>query len=587
MLGRGLSAILITVMLGFMSMTSFAQSASNNDLYFTQDGDIWAWNSSMASPERLTDWGYNGEPILSPEGSRIAYLSISEDAIERATANPDESYLIYVGTPTNNIWVMDTATQDFERIADQADNFPLKRGQPAWSPTGDEIAWVEYGASADNISEPARIVVYNFASGIQHTLATVNLGFQDAGIHLPEVQWGASGISYMVFTYVESGEAQLQLHLQNANNGDLSQFILYSSASPFSENDRVPQDYVWVEHNARAMIAIVYSDASWALLDPTNGSQFELAEAPSLIASNGNGTYLSPSIQLNGINGFSIEWFATASSGVSTNIVTARYRLTHEIPAISPDGLYVAFSDDGSVSYTRLDATPDSGILSPNNPAETYYTNPALSVAWTPMRWMTNVQAGQPIPTPSVPNTGNQTGCNEPMRLAIRDFVTVTPGLPNNIRSNPSTSANFVNSFYSGDVLVISGGPICADGLRWWEVGGEGGFRGWTVEGSRSGDPWLISIAQSPISNNCTLPPRLIRGSTGIVLPGEANALRDGPDANGTNVIGSIPGGGAFTTTGSSLCGSDGRRWYPVDYNGTLGWTAEGEGSTYWIAPSN
>ncbi len=585
MLHRGIFMMLVILLMGVMSNDSLAQTG--NDLYFAHNGDIWAWNDTMSAPEQLTEWGYNGEPILSPDGSRIAYLSVASEAVQRATSNPEDSYLMYLGTPTNNIWVMETAIQDFERIADQGDSFPIRRGTPAWSPTGDEIAWIEYGVYNDNFDIRAYLVVYNFNTQQERTLGLVNLGFQDAGIHLPTVQWGSSGISYRIFTFVESGEGQQQLYLHNANNGDVSQFILYSSANPFGEGDVTVQDYVWVEHNARAMIALLYSDGSWALLDPTNGSQFELAEAPSLIARNGNGSSLTPVATTDGINGFSVRWIGTSATGVTTSLNYSRYSIIWEVPALSPDGLYVAITDNGSVSYLRVSEIPDGGTLTPANPAQTFNTNPALNVVWTPMRWVTNVQAGEPIPTPSNPNNGNQTACDEPMRLAVRDFVTVTPGLPNNIRNDPSLNADFILSLYSGDLVSISDGPVCADGFRWWFIQGEGGFGGWTVEGSLDGDPWLIPLPQSPMVNICPLPPRLGRGVTGIVLPGDPNALRDGPDANGTTVIGSIPGGATFTTTGTSLCGTDGRRWYPVDYNGTLGWTAEGEGETYWIAPSS
>src|SRR5690606_33125133 len=168
-------------------------------------------------------------PILSPDGSRIAYLSVASEAIQHAISTPSDSYMLYLGTPTNNIWVMETATQDFERIADQGDNYPIKRGQPAWSPTGDEIAWIEYGVINNNFDVRAYLVVYNFNTATERLLGNVNLGFQDVGISLPTLQWGPSGISYMVYTIVETGYGQQQLYLYDPNNGDISQFILYSA----------------------------------------------------------------------------------------------------------------------------------------------------------------------------------------------------------------------------------------------------------------------------------------------------------------------------------------------------------------------
>src|SRR5690606_18359558 len=149
---------------------------------------------------------------------------------------------------------MDTASRHFERIAEQGVNFPLKRGVPAWSPLGNELAWVEYGTSAETYNGRAQLVVYNFDTETTRNVGFVNLGFQDGGISLPELQWGSTGISYQIFTYVESGDAQIQLHILDPNTRHVSQFVLYSSQNPFAEGDVAPLRYVWVEHNARSMI---------------------------------------------------------------------------------------------------------------------------------------------------------------------------------------------------------------------------------------------------------------------------------------------------------------------------------------------
>lgn len=39
-------------------------------------------------------------------------------------------------------------------------------------------------------------------------------------------------------------------------------------------------------------------------------------------------------------------------------------------------------------------------------------------------------------------------------------------------------------------------------------------------------------------------------------------------------------------SSGGPQCGTDGRWWWYVDYNGLIGWTAEGEGyNNYWLEP--
>lgn len=575
--------ILLAIVSLLMAATWIPTNAQNNqDVYFASEGDLWAWNPSMNRPERLTTWGYNGSPILSPDGSHIAYQSVASEAVEIA-ADPQspESYLIYHGTPVNNIWVMNTATQEFERIADQSNDFPLHRGTPAWSPSGDEIAWVEY-LSGENSTRPPSLMVYNFNTGQTRNLGTVNIGFQDAGLHLPSIQWGTVGITHLVFTFVETGDFQTQLHITDPISGNLSQFILTSSEPPIGI-DVVPIDFVLVEHNARSMVAILDNVGDWTLLDPTNGSQFALAEAPTAIARNGSGGQLTPRFEVNN-NAWQIRYTATAANGNTLDVPQLLYRLQNQVPALSPDGNALVSFDGDTLTYWQINGTDTASIRTPNTDVDNIFR--PLNAVWTPMRWVTNVGAGDPVPTPDVPD-GGTSACDAPMRLAIGDIVTVDAGPPNNLRTSAGLNGAFYASFYPGDVLFISDGPVCADGFRWWDVSGEGGFAGWTAEGSQNGDEWLIPVPNFNLGRVCPLPPRLTRGMTGIVLPGEPNAMRSGPDANGTQVIGSIPAGATFEVMGTSICGSDNRRWYPVSYNGRLGWTAEGENNTYWLAPSN
>ncbi len=173
--------------------------------------------------------------------------------------------------------------------------------------------------------------------------------------------------------------------------------------------------------------------------------------------------------------------------------------------------------------------------------------------------------------------------CNLPSRISVGDFVTLSPGPSNNIRLRPSLDANVIGSFSTGNLMQVIGGSVCANGLRWWRVA-DALFNGWTAEAGDT-EYWLIPLVQSPFLNNCPLPPRLITGNQARVLPGEPNVIRNGPDVSGTQVIGRIPGSAEILVLGTSLCGTDGRRWYPISYNGTLGWTAEGEANTYWIEP--
>ncbi|GAB1421790.1 hypothetical protein MASR2M15_19810 [Anaerolineales bacterium] len=81
------------------------------------------------------------------------------------------------------------------------------------------------------------------------------------------------------------------------------------------------------------------------------------------------------------------------------------------------------------------------------------------------------------------------------------------------------------------------------------------------------------------------LPSRLVINERGRVTPGAANNMRS--DAYLTSAkIGEIPGGGEFRVIAGPICeASTSLAWWQVNYNGLIGWTAEGKDGSYWIEP--
>lgn len=76
--------------------------------------------------------------------------------------------------------------------------------------------------------------------------------------------------------------------------------------------------------------------------------------------------------------------------------------------------------------------------------------------------------------------------------------------------------------------------------------------------------------------------PRLVVGERAQVTSGDANNVRTEPGASNPR-IGSIPGGGEIRVLDGPVC-ADGYVWWLVDFEGLVGWTAEG-GTTYFIRP--
>jgi hypothetical protein len=77
-------------------------------------------------------------------------------------------------------------------------------------------------------------------------------------------------------------------------------------------------------------------------------------------------------------------------------------------------------------------------------------------------------------------------------QLLVGAWAQVAPGDPNRVRSAPSKSAEVIGQLYPGTPSLIVDGPVCADGLVYWQVENSTipGGSGWTAEGDGK-DYWL------------------------------------------------------------------------------------------------
>jgi hypothetical protein len=67
---------------------------------------------------------------------------------------------------------------------------------------------------------------------------------------------------------------------------------------------------------------------------------------------------------------------------------------------------------------------------------------------------------------------------------------------------------------------------------------------------------------------------------------GVANRVRDNPSKAAGAIIGYMPPGTNFLVIGGPVCDTDDQlRWWQINNNGLIGWTAEGEKEEYYLAP--
>jgi hypothetical protein len=96
----------------------------------------------------------------------------------------------------------------------------------------------------------------------------------------------------------------------------------------------------------------------------------------------------------------------------------------------------------------------------------------------------------------------------------------------------------------------------------------------------------IVQAQTGGFGAGCQQPTRLLVGTQARVtlVPADPNRIRTEPNF-GAPVVGWIPAGGVFDVGGGPVCDGSVHWWY-VNYNGIVGWTAEGNGiGTYWLEP--
>ncbi|MEQ8674728.1 MAG: hypothetical protein RLP44_27225 [Aggregatilineales bacterium] len=133
--------------------------------------------------------------------------------------------------------------------------------------------------------------------------------------------------------------------------------------------------------------------------------------------------------------------------------------------------------------------------------------------------------------------------------------------------------------------IAINDAPVCVENVLWWHGVQAQGESGWFAEN----DGMTYHVA--PVTgaycalNPPTLATRLSVGTTGAVVPDlGANNMRAYPSSQG-ELLDAIPPQATFDILGGPVCIDD-LVWWFVDYDGLLGWTAEGADGIYWLAPT-
>jgi serine/threonine protein kinase len=99
-------------------------------------------------------------------------------------------------------------------------------------------------------------------------------------------------------------------------------------------------------------------------------------------------------------------------------------------------------------------------------------------------------------------------------------------------------------------------------------------------EGRMNGD-FTLGVTEMVDCPNVQASRLLVGELARVTFTGGANRLRTSTSTE-SELVASIPEGGSFTVLEGPRC-ADSFAWYRVDYNGAVGWTAEGDEDEYWL----
>lgn len=177
-----------------------------------------------------------------------------------------------------------------------------------------------------------------------------------------------------------------------------------------------------------------------------------------------------------------------------------------------------------------------------------------------------------------------QARCPLAPRLQAGNAVQLVGSRANRLRTAPSLSAPLLTMrIQPGVVWYVQSGPVCADGIHWYQVAAYD-VMGWTAEGEAGAGYYLQTTDLQP-QEGC-YSDRLAVGMRVAVSDTQRQRVRTRPSINAPVSAWLYPGT-PVTILDGPRCANNWVWWYISDDNSrVVGWTPEGDGpATPWLTP--
>jgi hypothetical protein len=427
--------------------TSTLSQSTLEPLFLRFDDTLWQWTETDGLEEVVALPADRLSSSLSPTQHLLVYERYTESVL--AECFDDQGNGLGCGGPNKfptNIYAIDLRTGETMIIAGSPDSTLGEpgRSRPVWSPDGTRLAWTEG-------YDYASLYVHDFLSNetvhIADNIVTRALPGVSATVEI--AAWCDAGIVF-------------QREIVDADTGDLRQgYLVYDPADGNLLIDSPPL----ASSIGRYFASYDHTDAIFTDREYLNLQTGEILPTPAGIlaryAHGGQDTSLRvyPSVlDENGV-------YHNAIYSAGGDLLTTLEDIDPYV--FSPTGTAIAYRSADGITVWR----PESN----GGPFEIPLSQPLEWVLWGARSGYGFVPGGEAFIAGA--------RCEDsmlPFRLRRDDMGYVLGDISNNVRATPGAGGEIIGQLAPGVPFAVVAGPICSDGLAWWEVDDPSG---WTAEG--------------------------------------------------------------------------------------------------------